>query len=910
MTFGSGAGLTAIDRRRAAAAFLTLFGLLAAHALLETARDALFLARLPAAQLPWTYLVIAAAAAGLSQLPWPSGRSRLVGRRGLSLVLLATAAVTAGIWALEPAGNPWKLRALYVWTGVIATVTGLQLWLLLAGLWTVRQAKHVYTAVTVGGLLGGVAGAAIARIVLTSATSATGLVLASAAVQALTALGPALLLPTADRAPRRPRTPLASSMRLVRGHPYARGLASLAVLSTMALTAADFVFKSGVVRAVPGSELGVFFAGYYTVLNALALGTQLFLVGWLLRALGLPRAQALLPGLLLLGSAGVAAGGALVAVMFLKGADGAFRDLHRTTSELFLVPMPDELRARTKPFLDVVARRGGQALASLGILGAMSLPRPETWVAGACAALCVAWILQARALRQPYLDLFRGALREGRLRESGELPAVDVASLEALFASLGSADDGEVIAAMDVLADQGRVRLIPALVLYHPSEEVALHALELFERSGRRDFVAAADHLLGHLNPRLRAAALRARTTVVPDPEVLRAAAGDPSPTVRATASVALVSIGEASTDAALFEELLAAPETETRRELARAIAQRPSPVFDEVLARLARDPDPAVLVEVARAVGALRSERFLPVLMQLLVPHEVRGAAREALLQFGAQGLSFLGAALAGEGVPHEVRRHLPRSISRFPAEAAAPILLGRLLDEPDGMVRFRILRGLGRLVADNPELALDRETLRRATERTLEVAFRLVHWRAVLLQGALEDARRATGGHELLVALLQDKERHTIERLFRLLALSIRGEDLEDVHRGLSNSSPKLRASSLELLEHVLPPSLREPVLALVDDSPDAVRVARAGAHYRPGALDYHELLSVLLEAPGDTLRSLAVHHIGELRIRDLRDRVERLRTENPSRFLERASARALRLLMDGGRELADAR
>ncbi len=91
-----------MERRRAAAAFLTLFGLLAARALLETPRDALFLARLPAWQLPLTYLAIAAAEAGLSQMPWLSGRARL-GRHTRSLMLLATAAVTAGIWALGPA---------------------------------------------------------------------------------------------------------------------------------------------------------------------------------------------------------------------------------------------------------------------------------------------------------------------------------------------------------------------------------------------------------------------------------------------------------------------------------------------------------------------------------------------------------------------------------------------------------------------------------------------------------------------------------------------------------------------------------------------------------------------------------------------------------------------------------------
>ena len=41
------------------AAFMTLFGLMAGHALLETARDALFLTNVPAERLPWVYLLIA-----------------------------------------------------------------------------------------------------------------------------------------------------------------------------------------------------------------------------------------------------------------------------------------------------------------------------------------------------------------------------------------------------------------------------------------------------------------------------------------------------------------------------------------------------------------------------------------------------------------------------------------------------------------------------------------------------------------------------------------------------------------------------------------------------------------------------------------------------------------------------------
>src|SRR5262249_18523965 len=40
-------------------AFVTFFLILAAHSLPETARDALFLSRLPVSQLPWMYLLVA-----------------------------------------------------------------------------------------------------------------------------------------------------------------------------------------------------------------------------------------------------------------------------------------------------------------------------------------------------------------------------------------------------------------------------------------------------------------------------------------------------------------------------------------------------------------------------------------------------------------------------------------------------------------------------------------------------------------------------------------------------------------------------------------------------------------------------------------------------------------------------------
>ena len=83
------------ERRGASGAFLVLFGILAGHTVLETARDALFLSRLPASRLPWVYLAMAAAAVVVWKFQGRALR-RLPGARGLAVLLAFVAVVTFG----------------------------------------------------------------------------------------------------------------------------------------------------------------------------------------------------------------------------------------------------------------------------------------------------------------------------------------------------------------------------------------------------------------------------------------------------------------------------------------------------------------------------------------------------------------------------------------------------------------------------------------------------------------------------------------------------------------------------------------------------------------------------------------------------------------------------------------------
>src|SRR5262245_18119248 len=180
------------ERRLVAGAFLTLLGILSGHTLLETARDALFLARLPASQLPWMYIAIAGGAIALSRLKG-GGLERRAGTYGLSLLLLVSAALTGAFWALASWRSRWSQYALYLWSGLFGTAAGLRFWLTLSEMLTVTQAKRLYRVIGTGSVLGAVCGAGIGGIIA-ARLPAGYLLLASSLILALTGLGPALLL--------------------------------------------------------------------------------------------------------------------------------------------------------------------------------------------------------------------------------------------------------------------------------------------------------------------------------------------------------------------------------------------------------------------------------------------------------------------------------------------------------------------------------------------------------------------------------------------------------------------------------------------------------------------------------------------------------------------------------------------
>ncbi|MEE8409635.1 MAG: MFS transporter [Myxococcota bacterium] len=769
---------------------MTLFGLLSGHAMLETARDALFLAKLPASQLPWAYLaltglVIVVAKANQGVL------KRFNRRRLVSVTLVVAAAASIGFWALATTGSVIVYYALYVWTGLVATILIVQFWLVMSDMFNVAQAKRVYALIGVGATLGATAGSLLAGVLL-MVLAPHYLLLIAALVFLVTAIGPLRLAsaeepPHQRRAAPNPKEVRAMNAHVMRREPYLQRLLWVVVVSAITVTAVDFLFKSVVADSVPKSELGPFFAAFYAAINGVSLVVQILVAPWLLRRIGVNRALFLLPVLLVPGAAAVVLVGGLLPAMLVRGFDGSLRhSINRTSFELLYMPLSSDVRARWKGFIDGVGQRAGQAAASLAILGALALGATLEHFGWAVMGLSVLWLLGLIGLKQHYVRLFREQLREGVVETRIDIPDLDLHSLEALLAALNSADDSEVIAALDMFRAHDKVHLVPALVLYHPSSAVVLRAFDLFHDFERQDIRPVVERLLTHPDPEIRAAALRGYSGADADEEIVRRHLLSDEPLVRVTALVCLIACDSFSGEEADHElaQVIAGGSPATREALARAIRFRRSNAFVAVLMRLSTMSESEVVREAARTMAEIPDERYLPPLVRLLDRRSVRKEARAAIVAIGDPAIEYIAGAIDDASVPLSVRRHLPRTLSRFKNARAIEVLLQQLSREEDGRVYFKILRGLGRLRADNPRLPIHAGTVRREIRSNLKRAVEVLNWRVDLSAATTANRRFETRGSELLIALLCEKERNAIERLFRLFKLLRPHEDFDLIH------------------------------------------------------------------------------------------------------------------------------
>jgi len=876
--------MTGKELRRAFPIFVYLFLTMASSVASKAARDALFLDRYRAIDLPYVDIAIAvlvgiAAAAYIKIGQRTNLRNLQVG----SLIFFAANALFFWLWAVIASYESGLLFiVIYVWVGVFSVLAPSQVWTLANYVMTTREAKRSFGFIGSGAILGWIVGGFATRTAVSAfgTESMLGFVALSLFMCSLLVIEIWRERPdyvgndTPASGTGRERFPLWGSLQLIRESAYLRAISALILIAALTTTIAGWQFKALAKAAVPNTdELAMFFGTFNMLAGVMSLVLQLVLTARVLRTVGVGPALFIVPTAMLMGSFGVLVLGTLVAAAALKASDQVLRySIDKATVELLYLPVPAAHTFRVKSFIDTVVYRVGDASGGLVVLlFAAVLGWSPIQMSMVGIVFVVVWIGVAAVARRQYVENLRESIHQHRVDSERK--------------------------AMPVL-DRDTASLITSRLKGTPKE--IAYALSLFELSHDRKIHPAVRGLLNHADPDIRQQAIRllARAgdaTVKDEVEVL---VRDPSLGVRTEALLYLTefdntdplerieALGEFedfSIQAAVVAFLARPGRTQNldaaklilskmveqgggagrrgRLEAARLLSVIPD-AFERELRTLLDDEDVEVALAAIAAVGALKKRTLADELIHRLAEPALNEKVVLALSAFGDRIAGTLRDYLTDDEMRPEIRREIPKVLEAIGSSAAQSVLIESVLDR-DVIVRYHTIAALNRLGQAHPDRSIDRKLIESVLAAEI-----MGHYRSYQVLGTLGGVMDDPA-NPIEHGLRESMEKET-ERIFRLLKILYPQYDLHSAYVGLQSADPVVHDNAVEFMDSVLPPEVRTLIIPLFDrDVSVANRIANANRMLGAGIGDREEAIEVMALSDDPWLRACAAYAMGEMRL-----------------------------------------
>jgi AAA family ATP:ADP antiporter len=901
------------DLGRGALLCSCLFLIISSYVTGRVARDALFLARFQAVQLPYADIAIAVLVSFVI-----AGYVHLGRRVSLRTLLVGSqlffASNCALFWALSHYYHLiWLFPIFYVWVGIFGVLAPTQVWTLANYALTTREAKRIFGMVGGGAIAGWIFAGFFSKTV-TKAFGTESLLLGMALLLLICSLLMFVMWQTgrvqagdpeeadARTADSRLRN-LRQSMRLIASSTYLQAIAAVICISSFVTTLTGWQFKAIAKQFLVNKDaLAIFFGNFNFYAAILSLLVQLLVTTRLLRRFGIGAMLFVLPLIVFAGSASLLVMGTLGAAVLLKGSDQVLRySIDKSTVELLYLPVPSSVKLHAKWFIDTVIWRMGDGLAGITVLiFATFLHLPARQISWLALLLVGGWLVAVSVARRQYVVTLEDNISRHRIDvEQASTLVLDRSTSDLLAAKMSASDPNEILYALSLFEVERERAVHPVVrsLLSHPDKAVRQKALAILDAAGDTTVLPEVQQLLKDpdLNVRTDAMLFLAHHAHV-DPLTLIEELGDFADfSVRSAVVSYLARAGEAQnleTARQIFEGMVreAGPEGQrTRLEAAKILGELPD-CFDPLLSVLVRDSAMPVAREAIRSVGKLRKRRMVPDLLDLLANHELAAEAAHALGQFGDTIVGSLQDHIADPSVPTAARREIPAILVSVGTASAARVLQENLL-ERDTTLRFRIICALNKLHRLRPEIEPDTQML-----ETVLAAEIIGHYRSYQILAKLNPARDS---QDAVARALNESMHQELERIFRLLGLLYPHIDVHSAYLGLQAKKVTVYDNALEFLDNVLKSQLRAMLVPLLDGRVSvAQRAAIADRFVHAKVESQEQAVEALVGSDDPWLRSCGAYAIGTLGIKSLEGELNRCLNDPDPLLRETARAAKERL------------
>ncbi len=306
----------------------------------------------------------------------------------------------------------------YIFIGIYAILATSQFWVTANIVFNVSQAKRLFGFVGAGGIAGGIAGGYLTSI--TAPYINNGFLIATAGLMILACVfiykkvrSLRIVNLKNIKLQKQERVSKKKSLSLIIKNSHLSYLAGVIGLGVVVAKLVDYQFSYLSSVSIPEpDDLASFFGFWFSTFNIISLLIQLFLTKKFLENLNISSNLLVLPSMIVICTSLLFIFPELWVVVLLKGFDGSLKQsLYKSSVELLALPVPSEIKNKTKTFIDVVVDSTATGIAGLLIILIIKgLELPTYTINFIIIIATLFWMYMILKVRSTYLSTFKSSI--------------------------------------------------------------------------------------------------------------------------------------------------------------------------------------------------------------------------------------------------------------------------------------------------------------------------------------------------------------------------------------------------------------------------------------------------------------------------------------------------------------------
>jgi AAA family ATP:ADP antiporter len=742
----------------------------------------------------------------------------------------------------------------YIWVAIFGLLTASQFWILANLVYNVREAKRVFGFIGAGAIAGGIFGGYLTSLLTAFINTENLLFIAAVLLSCCIPItryiwkSEVVKLNPFQRSMR--TSPKSESpFKLIKQSKLLSLIALVVGISVLIAKLVDYQYSDYASKLIANpEELTAFFGFWFSTLSVISLIIQLFLTKRIVGTFGVGKSLLWLPTGILIGSALLLIIPQLWVIVFIKIVDGSLKQsVNKAATELLSIPIPIEIKKKTKTFTDVVVDSIATGLAGFILIFFINaLNISSTYISLIIIGLISIWLYFIYHLRIEYIVSFKALLdNAGVKKEKSVKKEIKVTSIvDTVVNVYKDGSENQILHMLQKTLEVKDERFFNSIknLLQHESPKVRALAIEnlyllrtenlspLIEKmihdKDQQVTTSAFRYLLKHYK-KSAVEILFNKYINSPDKTIANAALIGLSLELRNNIKLQAKFNLEYKIENALKQyDTLELPIDKQHKikAILEAIGNARIERFYHIIKTHLQSTDTEVVKAALLSASNTLEYQFINAIIAHLSQKETRKTAIDALFFYGDPIIDLLSKKIKNEAIEIEDAIYVIQIIEKFASQKAINTLI-KLTEDTEHLIKIEVIEALKRLKWKHSHLQIkDRFIVDKILDECnlYQNTLTVIHSQIVIQykkKAQNPETKDENDARKKLIRLLESRLDRQLERIFRFLGIKYPPNDVDPILNTILKGKEEQRIHAIEFLDNILDNQLKKELIPVAE-------------------------------------------------------------------------------------------